>query len=59
MTKQILRTLIENIVIEALEEWMNECECEDAAGNKTSVASFGGGSAEKKLKNNSSKKKKR
>jgi len=59
MAKQNLRALIENIVIEALEEWMDECECDDLAegDSKTGVKSFGGGEVEKKSKNEASKKK--
>lgn len=59
MAKQNLRVLIENIVIEALEEWMDECECDDfaKADDKAGVKSFGGGEVEKKSKNECSKKK--
>lgn len=57
--KQNLRALIENIVIEALEEWMDECECDNLAeaDDKAGVKSFGGGEVEKKSKNEASKKK--
>jgi hypothetical protein len=52
MANQKLRALIENIVIEALEEWMDECECDELAegDSATGVKSFGGGEVEKKSK---------
>jgi hypothetical protein len=56
--KQNLRALIENIVIEALEEWMDEGDDLDEADSKGGVRAFGGGDVEKKAKNEASKKKK-
>lgn len=50
-----LRTVIESIIIEALEEWMDECDSTDM-GNKDNAKNFGGGEIEKK--NEASKKKK-
>lgn len=52
MAKQNLRALIENIVVEALEEWMDDCECDELAegDSATVVKSFGGGEVEKKSK---------
>jgi len=57
MAKQNLRALIENIVIEALEEWMDECECDDLAevDSKAGVKAFGDGKIEK-MKNEAAKK---
>lgn len=55
--KQNLRALIENIVIEALEEWMDESDDLDEADSKSGVKAFGGGNVEKKAKNEASKKK--
>jgi len=60
--KQNLRALIENIVIEALENWMDECEMTDEldeADDRGGVKAFGGGDVEKKAKakNEASKKK--
>lgn len=57
MTKN-LRTLIENIVVEALEEWMDECDEMDEADSKGGVKAFGGGDVEKKSKKNEGSKKK-
>lgn len=59
MSKQNLRSLIENIVIEALEEWMDDCECNELAetDSKAGVKAFGDGEVEKKSKNEGSKKK--
>ncbi len=57
--KQNLRALIENIVIEALENWMDECDGDlDEADSKGGVKAFGGGEVEKKSskKNEGSKK---
>lgn len=49
-----LQNIIESIVIEALENWMDECDCEDDDLDETDVKSgqlsFGGGKAEKKSK---------
>ncbi len=51
MANHKLRTLIENIVIEALEEWMTECECEEQSkDNSTGIRSFGSGKVEKSKK---------
>lgn len=58
MGKQNLRSLIENIVVEALEEWMDECDELVGTGNKKAgVKAFGDGEVEKKSKNEGSKKK--
>jgi len=59
MAKQNLRALIENIVVEALEEWMDDCECDELAeaDKKAGVKAFGDGEVEKKSKNEGSKKK--
>jgi hypothetical protein len=51
-----LQNIIESIVIESLEKWMDECDCEDddkdldEADVKSGQRSFGGGQAEKKSK---------
>ncbi len=53
MGKQNLRTIVESIVIEALEEWMDECEACDDLAEADKIAgekAFGGGSPEKKPK---------
>lgn len=57
--KQNLRALIESIVIEALEGWMDECDDMDEADSKGGIKAFGGGDVEKKSskKNEGSKKK--
>jgi hypothetical protein len=56
--KQNLRALIESIVIEALEGWMDECDEMEEADSKGGVKAFGGGDTEKKSskKNEGSKK---
>lgn len=50
--KKNLRALIESIVIEALEEWMDECECDelDEADAMAGVRAYGNAEVEKKSK---------
>lgn len=55
--KKNLRALIESIVIEALEGWMDECDDLDETDSNGGVKAFGDGSVEKKTKNEGSKKK--
>ena len=54
--KQNLRALIESIVVEALEEWMDECDMRET--NSDNARSFGNGTVEKSKKSVKKKNKK-